>query len=88
MNNNNNTSIIPILSYSNANNLKGKILETNKRINNSLKNRWLKILPIRVINIGINTIDYFPNNLEAAKHLEISISTLSRHKSEGGIFNN
>jgi hypothetical protein len=60
-------------------------LKTRERISNSLKNHWLKLLPVKVTNIETDTIEYFPNYLEAAKHLGINIRTLSKYKSKGEI---
>lgn len=68
--------------------------KTKKLISNSLKkyhlnnlnsNRKKKLLSIKVTNIVINTIKYFPTNLAAAKHLGISERTLGRYKSKGKI---
>jgi hypothetical protein len=59
--------------------------ETNELISNALKNRLKKFLPIKVTNIETNTINYFPNNKEAAKYIGTSERTLIRYKSEGKI---
>lgn len=59
--------------------------ETNQLISNALKNRLLKLLPIKIMNIETNIIKYFPNNKEAAKYLGTSETTLIRYKSKGKI---
>ena len=60
--------------------------ETKKLISNTLKNRLIKLLPVKVTNIETNVINYFPNNKEAAKYLGTSERTLIRYKSKGKIF--
>lgn len=60
-------------------------LETRKLISNTLKNHLIKITPIQVTDIQTNTIKSFPNNLETAKYLGISVRTLSRYKSNKSI---
>ena len=57
--------------------------ETKQKISNTLKNRLTKLLPIKVTNIETNVIRYFANNLEAAKFLGLSVSTLVRYKNKG-----
>jgi predicted site-specific integrase-resolvase len=37
------------------------------------------------MNIETNTEKYYPNNMEAAKYLEIGVSTLRKYKKEGKI---
>jgi len=59
--------------------------ETNQLISNALKNRLLKLLPIKIMDIETNIIKYFPNNKEAAKYLGTSETTLIRYKNKGKI---
>ena len=54
-------------------------IETRNRIS------LTKSLPIKIINIETNTEKCFPNNTEAAKFLEIGVSTLRKYKKEGKI---
>jgi group I intron endonuclease len=44
-----------------------------------------KFLPVKIMNIETNTEKYFLNNVEAAKYLEINVSTLRKYKKEGKI---
>lgn len=44
-----------------------------------------KSLPVKIINIETNTDKYFSSNIEAAKYLEIGVSTLRKYKKEGKI---
>jgi hypothetical protein len=59
--------------------------ETKQLISNALKNRLIKLLPIKITNIETDTIKYFPNNKEAAKYIGTSETTLIRYKSKGKI---
>jgi predicted transcriptional regulator len=67
-----------------------KLSEETKQIisntlKNTLKNRLTKLLPIQVKNINTNITKSFATNLEAAKYLGISVSTLGRYKSRSKI---
>lgn len=59
--------------------------ETKQLISNTLKNRLVKLLPLKITNIETNAIKYFSNNKEAAKYLGTSETTLGRYKSKGKI---
>jgi hypothetical protein len=59
--------------------------ETKQKINGALKNNLIKLLSIKVTDIKTNTTKSFPNNMEAAKYLGVSVSTLGRYKSNGKI---
>jgi hypothetical protein len=60
-------------------------LETKKLISNTLKNNLINIMPIKVTDIETNSVKYFPNNLQTAKYLGVSVRTLSRYKSTKSI---
>jgi hypothetical protein len=53
------------------------------------KNRLslIKSLPVKIMNIETNIVKYFPSNIEAAKYLGISVSTLRRYKKKSKILN-
>jgi len=57
--------------------------KTKLLISNTLKNRLIKLLPIKITNKDTNTIKYFANNKKAAAYLGTSERTLGRYKSKG-----
>jgi len=58
-------------------------LITKLLIADSLKNRYRKLefSRVKVLDIDTNILQYFANNLEAAKYLGVSVRTLGRYKS-------
>ena len=57
--------------------------KTKLLISNTLRNRLIKLLPIKVMNLETNTIRRFANNEKAAKYLGTSVNTLVRYKCKG-----
>jgi len=62
--------------------------KTRELISKSLRNRLIKLLPIKVTNIETNTIKRFASNEKAAKYLGTSVNTLVRYKSKGKLLFN